>query len=177
MPRWKKLSKVKEQDIVMKRDLSEMVVSNMLDGELKATFIRHSLGWVKNSENLTRELEQLKRIKQRRTVQWTRLRDTWVGHWIKHPTLDFGLGYDVMVWEIEPQLVLCSDCLWSLIGIFSPSLSASLLLSLSVSLSENKQVFFSLLKKRLETGLAVNSRLEVPEKWLCHLEEEKNEEK
>ena len=44
MPRWKKLSKVKEQDIVMKRDLSEMVVSNMLDGELKATFIRHSLG-------------------------------------------------------------------------------------------------------------------------------------
>ena len=39
MPRWKNLSKVKEEDTAMKRDLSEMVVSNMLDGELKAIFI------------------------------------------------------------------------------------------------------------------------------------------
>ena len=37
MPIWKNSSQMKEQDKVMARDLSETVIRNMLDGEIKAT--------------------------------------------------------------------------------------------------------------------------------------------
>lgn len=60
---------------------------------------------------------------------------------MKHPVLDFGFGHDVVVWEISPQLGLCSDCMEPDRYFLSLSLSAFFLLSLFVSLSKNK-VFF-----------------------------------
>lgn len=44
MPRWKNLSKIKEQDMAMAREIRETVMRNMLDGELKAIFIRIVIG-------------------------------------------------------------------------------------------------------------------------------------
>ena len=48
---------------------------------------------------------------------------TWVVQSIKHLTLDFGSGHDLMVHEIEPHIRLCAD---SLLGILSLSLSLTL---------------------------------------------------
>ena len=54
---------------------------------------------------------------------------------VKHMTLDFGSGHDLMVMGSSPAL----DSLltvWSLLGILSPSLSAFPLLALSLKINE-----------------------------------------
>ena len=71
-------------------------------------------------------------------------RDTWVAQSVKHPTLDFGSGYDLMVREFEPHLELCADSVdpaWD-------SLSLSAPLPLTCSLCLSKQFFFFNVKNR-----------------------------
>ena len=34
---------------------------------------------------------------------------TWMAQLVKHPTLDFGSGHDLMVHEIEPRMGHCAD--------------------------------------------------------------------
>ena len=55
----------------------------------------------------------------------------------KCPTLDFGLGHDLMVCGFEPSVVLCADSMEPAWDSPSPSSSAPspLILSLSLSLS------------------------------------------
>ena len=66
-----------------------------------------------------------------------------MGHSIKHPNLDFGLGHEVMVWETDPQLVLCIDCMEAERDFLSLSPSLSLLsFSVSFSKKKKKQVCF-----------------------------------
>ena len=67
-------------------------------------------------------------------------RGTWATQWVKHPTLGFCSGHDFTVHEFEPHVGLCAgsaepgwDCL-------SPSLSAPLLLTHSLT-QKNKQTF------------------------------------
>ena len=55
---------------------------------------------------------------------------------VKRPTLDFGSGHDLMVCELEPRVSLCADSPESVWDSLSPSLSAPLLLALSLSLSK-----------------------------------------
>ena len=55
---------------------------------------------------------------------------------VKHPTLDFGAGYDLMVPEVRPHVLCLSAQAQSLLGILS--LSPPPLLSLSLSLKINK---------------------------------------
>ena len=49
---------------------------------------------------------------------------TWVAHFVKCPTLDFGLGHELMVQGIEPCIRLCVDSMgpaWdSLSSLFLP---------------------------------------------------------
>ena len=61
---------------------------------------------------------------------------------VKHPTLDFGSGHDLMVLEFKPCIGLCADSTEAAWDSVSLSLSAPspLALSLSLSLSnKNKQ--------------------------------------
>lgn len=63
-----------------------------------------------------------------------RMRGTWVAQLVKHQTLDFSSGHDLMVCEIEPHIELCNDSTepaWD-------SLSLPISLSISLSLSQNK---------------------------------------
>ena len=58
------------------------------------------------------------------------------GTWVKHLTLNFSLGHDLLVHGIEPRVRLCADCeetTWD-----SPSPPPSLLLSCSHMLSLSK---------------------------------------
>ena len=66
---------------------------------------------------------------------------------VKHLTLDFSSGHDLMVCEIEPQVMFCDDSMvpaWDSLSpsLFAPSVTCSLILSLSLSappsLSQNK---------------------------------------
>ena len=58
-----------------------------------------------------------------------------LGELVKHLTLDFSSGHDLMVCEISPALGSVSIA-QNLLGILSPSLSAPPLLSLSLTLSK-----------------------------------------
>ena len=57
---------------------------------------------------------------------------------VKHPTLGFRAGRDVMVHEIEPRVGLCTSSTEPAWDSLSPSLSAPPLLELSVSLKVKK---------------------------------------
>ena len=57
---------------------------------------------------------------------------------VKHPTLDLGLGHDLMVCEIEPHVGLCADRAKPTWDSVSASLSAFPPSALSLSLSQNK---------------------------------------
>ena len=70
-------------------------------------------------------------------------RDTWVAHLVKHLTLDFGSGHDLMISRFMSSSSMLGSILttWSLFGILSLSLSLcsssahthALTLSLSLS--------------------------------------------
>ena len=62
--------------------------------------------------------------------------DAWVAQSIEHLTLDFSSGHDLMGREFEPRIGLCADHTEPAWDSFSPSLSASLLLMLTLSLSK-----------------------------------------
>ena len=63
---------------------------------------------------------------------------------LKHPTLNFGSGHDLMVYKFKPLIGLCTDSVEPALDSLSPSLPApplcacSLARSLSLSLSLNK---------------------------------------
>ena len=60
---------------------------------------------------------------------------------VKHPTLNFGSGHDLMVFEIEPHGGLCADIVGPAWDSLSPSVSAppcSCSLALFLSLKINK---------------------------------------
>ena len=61
----------------------------------------------------------------------------WVAASVKHPTLDFGSGQDLMAREFEPRVGLCADSSepGAASDSVSPSLSAPPLLTLCVCLS------------------------------------------
>ena len=56
MPKWRNLFQKKEQGKVTARDLIERDISNMSDGEIKATIIRIIAGLVKSMEDIRRSL-------------------------------------------------------------------------------------------------------------------------
>ena len=71
-------------------------------------------------------------------------RGAWVAQSVKHPTLDFGSGHDLLVREFKPLDGLCTDSVkpaWNSLSL-SLSLCPSPALSLSVFLSQNKQLNF-----------------------------------
>ena len=57
----------------------------------------------------------------------------WVAQSVKHPTVDFGPGHDLMTCEFEPRIGLCTDSVEPAWDSFYPSLSASLPLALYLS--------------------------------------------
>ena len=65
-------------------------------------------------------------------------RGTWVAQSLKHLALDFGLGHDLMVCEIKPCIRLHAKCMEPAWDSFPPSLSAPLILMLSLSLKINE---------------------------------------
>ena len=73
-------------------------------------------------------------------------RGAWVSQSVKHPTLGFSSGHDLMVCEFKPLIRLCADTVesaWNSLFPFSLSLLHShsvspSLLSLSLSFSKNK---------------------------------------
>ena len=58
--------------------------------------------------------------------------DAWVAQSVKHLTLDFSSGHDLMVYEFEPHVGLHFESVEPAWNSLSPSLSASPLLSLSL---------------------------------------------
>ena len=52
-----------------------------------------------------------------------RTRGTWVAQSVKHQTLDFGSGHDLMVHEMEPHLGLCADSMELALDSLSPAIS------------------------------------------------------
>ena len=64
MPSWRNLSQIKEYNKAMATELSKTDLSNMPDGEFKATIIRILTGLKKriedNRETLTTEIKELK---------------------------------------------------------------------------------------------------------------------
>ena len=52
-----------------------------------------------------------------------RTRGTWVAQLVKHRTLDFGSGHDLMVHEMEPHLGLCTDSMEPALDSLSPAIS------------------------------------------------------
>ena len=71
-------------------------------------------------------------------LQKSNRRGAWAAHSVERPTLDVGSGQDLMMASSPASGSVLTA--WSLLGILSPSLSASspLMLSLSLSLSQNK---------------------------------------
>ena len=69
-------------------------------------------------------------------------RGTWVAQSVKHPTLDFGSGHDLMVHGFKLCIELCANGAESAWDPLTPSPSTPPLLtcalSLSLSLSQNK---------------------------------------
>ena len=68
------------------------------------------------------------------------MKDLW-GHWVtrlvKRPTPDLGSGHDLMVFEFQPLIGLCTDSVEPAWDSLSPSLSAPPLLAHSLKI--NKQ--------------------------------------
>ena len=62
-----------------------------------------------------------------------------MAQWVKHPTLDFGSGHDLLVRGIEPRVGLCTDSAEPAWDSLSPSLSASP--SFTISLKINQYTF------------------------------------
>ena len=68
-------------------------------------------------------------------------RGAWVPQLVKHLTLDFSSGHDLMAHEFKPHIRLCTDSVespWDFLSHFLSShsqLTCSLALSLSLSLS------------------------------------------
>ena len=62
-------------------------------------------------------------------------RDTWVSQSVKHLTLGFGSGHDLMVYEFETRIRLCANSTEPAWDSVSPSLSAPSPLTLCLSLS------------------------------------------
>ena len=75
--------------------------------------------------------EKNKKIKRYESIK-KKTRGAWVAQSVKHLTLDFGSGRDLMGCEFEPRLRLCPDSMESA-WILSPFLSVPSL-PLSVSL-------------------------------------------
>ena len=67
---------------------------------------------------------------------------------VKHPTLDFGSGHDLVVHEFQPPIRLRVDSVKSAWDFLSLSLSLPLPCSLSLSLSPSKINNQSLKKKK-----------------------------
>ena len=65
-----------------------------------------------------------------------KVRGTWVAQLVKSPTIGFGSGHDFTVRGFEPHIGLCADSAETAWDFLSPSLSASLLLMLCLSLSK-----------------------------------------
>ena len=65
---------------------------------------------------------------------------TWVAHLVNCPTIDFGSGHDLMVFEIEPHTWLCADSADPAWDSFSlcPSPAHTCVHSCALSLSQNK---------------------------------------
>ena len=62
----------------------------------------------------------------------------WVAQLVKHPTLDFGSGHDLIVHGIESYIGLCTDLMaWAYLG-FSLSLSLPFPASMSLFLALSK---------------------------------------
>ena len=63
------------------------------------------------------------------------LESAWVAQMVKCPTLNFGSGHDVLVYEIQPHHVLCADSAEPARGSLSLSLplSCGLFLSLKIN--------------------------------------------
>jgi len=61
MRRWRDLFQMKEQDKAMARDLSQTGISDMPDGEFKATIIRILTVLEKIVEDITTEINDLKK--------------------------------------------------------------------------------------------------------------------
>ena len=77
-----------------------------------------------------------KAIQLMRSVQYLKfkaLRGTWVVQSVKAPTLDFSSGLDLMVCELKPCLGLSAGSVEPAWDSLSPSLSASLSLSLKIN--------------------------------------------
>ena len=64
------------------------------------------------------------------------IQGTWVAQLVKHPSLDFGSGHDLMVPEIKPHFGFCADSAEPTWDYLSPSLSD--LLACVDSVSQNK---------------------------------------
>ena len=65
-------------------------------------------------------------------------RGAWVAQSVKHLTLDFSSGQDLVVHETEPHVGLCAISTEPAWDSLSPSLSLSLPSSCFLSLSQNK---------------------------------------
>ena len=65
-------------------------------------------------------------------------RGAWVAQSIKHQTLDFGSGHDLMVHEVKLHVRLCPDSMEPAWDCLSPSLSSPLLLAHTFSLALSK---------------------------------------
>ena len=59
-------------------------------------------------------------------LEYSKAGGTWVAQSVKHLTLDFGSGHDLMVYDIKPHIGLCADSVepaWDSLSpcLFSPS--------------------------------------------------------
>ena len=75
---------------------------------------------------------QLKLYREQRE----KARGTWVAQSVKHLTLGFCSGHDLMVHEFKPRIGLCADSAEPAWDSLSPSLSLPLPCTLSLSLSQ-----------------------------------------
>ena len=94
----------------------------------------------RNSQNLICEVFQLMDVCLKTKGIW----GAWVARSVKHPTLGFGSGHDLMVHEFDPHGGLHADTMepaWNSLSLslsLSPSLCSSPALSFSLSLKINE---------------------------------------
>ena len=67
---------------------------------------------------------------------------------VKHPTLDFGIGHDLVVCEMEPCIALCADSKEPAWDSFCPFLARACMHSLSLSSVHVSLSKINKLKKR-----------------------------
>ena len=70
----------------------------------------------------------------------TQTKGTWVAQSIKHPTLDFHAGHDLMGCKFKPCIGLRADGAEPTLDSLSPSLSAPYPLALSLKILKNKRI-------------------------------------